>query len=118
MWFRNEPTDIKIPLANNYTEEQEWYYITTPSNNKLIDNNTVDLSFKNKNNTLLTKFFNTHINGRNGEVEIDVYLTPMEYKAISNGASVHFDDDIYQPLSINGYDPSGINPTTLKLMKL
>ena len=41
----------------------------------------------------------------------------MEYKAISNGASVHFDDDIYQPLEINGYDPSGINPTKLKLMK-
>lgn len=117
MWFRNEPTDIKIPLANNYTEEQEWYYITTPSNNKLIDNNTVDLSFKNKNNTLLTKFFNTHVNGQSDNVEIEVYLNPMEYKAISNGASVHFDDDIYQPLEINGYDPSGINPTKLKLMK-
>lgn len=118
MWFRNEPTDIKIPLANNYTEEQEWYYITTPSNNKLIDNNTVDLSFKNKNNTLLTKFFNTHINGQSDNVEIEVYLNPMEYKAISNGASVHFDDDIYQPLEINGYDPSSVNPTKLKMMKL
>ena len=50
-------------------------------------------------------------------VKVDVYLTPEEYKMIKNGALVHFDSDLYIPVEISGYDPSGSNPTELKMMK-
>ena len=50
-------------------------------------------------------------------VKIDVNLNPDEYNAIKGGALVHFDSDLYYTSEIQGYDASGRNPTTLKLIK-
>ena len=33
------------------------------------------------------------------------------------GALVRFDSDLYYPIELSAYDPSGTNPTELKLMK-
>ena len=115
MWFRNQPSSI--PLRVNGGNED--YQITTTSNFKQYGvNEVVYLNYKNGVNTLLGKFFNIDVNSASDEVEIEVYLTPMEYKLISQGASVHFDDNIYKVLEIEGYDPSGENPTTLKLISV
>jgi hypothetical protein len=67
-------------------------------------------------NTLLGKYFNADVDSGGDEVEIEVYLTPDEYKHISMGSSVHFDDNLYKVLEIQGYDPMGKNPTKLKLL--
>ena len=40
-----------------------------------------------------------------------------EYNRIRNGSLIHFDEDLYMPISIDGYDPTGSNQTTLKMMK-
>ena len=50
-------------------------------------------------------------------VKIDVNLNPDEYNAIKGGALVHFDSDLYYTSEISGYDPTSMNPTTLKLIK-
>jgi hypothetical protein len=50
-------------------------------------------------------------------VKIDVHLNPDEYNSIKGGALVHFDSDLYYTSEISGYDPSGNNTTTLKLIK-
>ena len=76
------------------------------------------LNYNNGVNTLLGKYFNINLDSGSDQVEIDVYLTPMEYKLISMGSSVHFDDNIYKVLQIQGYDPSGENPTKLVLISI
>ena len=111
-WFRNKPTDAML------LTQGEQYRITTSSNYKKYDNGTVYLNYNNGVNTLLGRYFNIDVNSASDEVEIDVYLTPMEYKLISQGSSVHFDDNIYKVMEIQGYDPSGTNPTKLKLISM
>jgi surface protein len=111
-WFRNKPTDAML------LTQGEQYRITTSSNYKKYDNDTVYLNYNNGVNTLLGRYFNIDVNSASDEVEIEVYLTPMEYRLISQGASVHFDDNIYKVLEIQGYDPSGTNPTKLKLISM
>lgn len=117
MWFRGTQSDIEIPVNGKYNETDDWYKITSISNYKQYGNNVVYLNYNNGVNTLLGKYFNIDINSASDEVEVEVYLTPMEYKLISQGASVHFDDDIYIVNEVNGYDPTGTNPTKLILMK-
>lgn len=110
-WFRGEQSEVNIKI-----DEDDTYKVTTTSNYKIYDSDIVYLNYNNGVNTLLGKYFNIDIDSGSDEVEIEVYLTPHEYKHISMGASVHFDDNIYKVLEIQGYDPSGTNPTKLKLM--
>lgn len=77
----------------------------------------LNLSYKSTENSLLTQFFNINAYLASNYVEIDVYLTADEYNRIRNGSLVHFDEDLYIPVEISGFDPSGNNPTTLKIMK-
>ena len=112
-WFRNSPTQWTLPTQG------EMYRITTTSNQKQYANgNMIYLNYNNGVNTLLGKYFNINLDSGSDQVEIDVYLTPMEYKLISMGSSVHFDDNIYKVLQIQGYDPSGENPTKLVLISI
>ena len=117
LWFRGKQTGIYIPVNGTIENTDDFYNITTTSNYKEYNSDEiVYLNYNNGVNTLLGKFFNIDIDSRADEVEIEVYLTPMEYKQISMGCSVHFDDNIYKILEIQGYDPSGNNPTKLKLL--
>lgn len=119
MWFRGNQTDVEIPVNGKYDETDDWYKITLTSNFKQYNNNNVVyLNYKNGVNTLLGKYFNLDINSASDRVDIEVYLTPMEYQLISMGSSVHFDDNIYKVIEINGYDPSGENPTKLSLISI
>jgi len=117
-WFRGNQTDVEIPVNGKYDETDDWYKITTTSNYKQYNNNIVYLNYNNGVNTLLGKYFNIDIDSASDQVDIEVYLTPMEYKLISAGASVHFDDNLYKVIQINGYDPSGENPTKLSLISV
>jgi hypothetical protein len=65
----------------------------------------------------LTEYFSINAYLASNYVNIDVYLSADEYNMLKNGAMAHFDSDLYYVCSIEGYDPSGYNPTTLKLMK-
>lgn len=119
-WFRGEQlTDekYKLPVNDKFDKTDDWYNITLTKNYKQYDSEIVYLNYNNGVDTLLGKYFNIDINSASDEVEVEVYLTPMEYKLISQGASVHFDDDIYIVNEVNGYDPTGTNPTKLILMK-
>lgn len=104
VWTRTYPTEqiwIYLPV-NLYTNYRDVYF---------------NLSYKDTENSILTNFFNINAYLASNYVEVDVYLSPDEYNRIKNGSLVHFDSDLYYPVEISGYDPSGYNPTTLKLMK-
>lgn len=116
MWFRGEQTDIEIPVNEKYDITDDWYKITLTSNYKTYESDIVYLNYNNGVNTLLGKYFNIDVDSGSDEVEIEVYLTPEEYKLISSGSFVHFDDNLYKVLEIQGYDPLGVNATKLKLL--
>lgn len=104
VWTRTYPTErvMIYEPTNLYTNYRDVYF---------------NLSYKDTENSILTNFFNINAYLASNYVEVDVYLSADEYNRIKNGSLVHFDSDLYYPVEISGYDPSGYNPTTLKLMK-
>ena len=104
VWTRNYPAE-KIVIyepKNLYTNYRDIY---------------MNLSYKLTENSLLKQYFNFTPYLASNYVEVDAYLTPDEYNMLKNGALIHFDSDIYYPVEISGYDPSGYNSTTIKMMK-
>lgn len=112
LWFKPVATGGTV-WTSSYPAEQITLYV--PSN--VYNGEFFNLSYKNTEPSLLSEFFNTSSFLASNYVEVDVYLTPEEYNRIKCGSLVHMDSDLYIPVEISGYDPSGYNPTTLKLMK-
>ena len=114
-WFRPRGTGCYV-WTRTYPAEQIWLYETT---NTLTNyqNLYFNLSYKDTERSLLTEYFNINAYLASNYVKLDVYLSPEEYNRIKNGALVGFDSDLYLPVEISGYDPSGNNTTELKLMK-
>lgn len=114
-WIKPNATNQWV-WTRTYPKEQVWIY--EPTN---LYTNYRDvyfyLSYKDTEDSILTNFFNINAYLASNYVEIEVYLSADEYNRIKNGSLVHFDSDLYLPVEISGYDPSGYNPTTLKLMK-
>lgn len=127
-WFRDEPLNnstvptafYRMPVNGTWRSKNvDWYNVTLPTNFKKInEKETVFLSYYNGGNTLLGKFFNVDFDSASDSVEIEAYITPMEYERLSKGASVKFDDNIYKVLKIQGFDPNGYNKTKLTLIAL
>ena len=109
-WFRPKPTECFV-YTETYPKERISIYTTA---NKY---NEVNLSYKDTERSLLTEFFNISAYLSSNYVTIEVYLNPTEYNRLKNGALCRFDKDLYEVVEIGGYDPSGKEPTELKLMK-
>ena len=113
-WFRPNATMAYVWTRTYPTERIN---VCEPTNLWYGFGMTCNLSYKNTEKSLLTNFFNISSYLSSNYVEIEVYLTPLEYNRLKNGALVHFDSDLYEVVEIEGYDPSGVNETILKLMK-
>ena len=109
-WFRPTETQQYV-WTRTYPAERVNIYTTSNVYND------VNLSYKVNENSLLKRYFNITPYLASNYVEVEAYLTPDEYNMIKNGALVHLDSDIYYPVEINAYDPTGYNPTEIKLMK-
>ena len=94
------------------TYPQEQVYIYTPTNQY----NDMNLSYKDSETSLLD-YFNIKANLSSNYVTVDAFLTADEYNLLKSGGRVEFDSDIYDVVEIQGYDATGGNKTTLKLMK-
>ena len=110
-WYKPTKTDAFVWTSSYPTEKVDIY---VPSNIY----NGLNLSYKNNEYSVLTKYFNLRPYLSSNYVIIDVYLTPEEYKLIKNGGNVLFDTELYAVTEIEGYDPTNSNLTTLKLLKL
>lgn len=106
-WFRNPPTRISV-LVNKVP-----IYITTTTN----ELNGSELSYKNKDGSLLRRFFNLHPNLSSNYVKIKCYLTAKEYQQLKIGANVIYNSDTYIVSEIGGFDAMGINTCELTLIK-
>lgn len=114
-WIKPKATNQWV-WTRTYPPEQVWIYEPTNLYTNYRDV-YFNLSYKDTEDSILTNFFNINAYLASNYVEIEVYLSADEYNRIKNGSLVHFDSDLYYPVEISGYDPSGYNPTTLKLMK-
>lgn len=107
-WFRTLPTQYKVNMMNKYPIN-----LAIPQNT----NGYFTLNYYKTDNTLLTNYFNVLPMADSNFVEVECYLSPIEYKSLRNGANVIFDSDVYLISEISGYDPTGNNKTKLKLIK-
>ena len=76
-----------------------------------------NLSYKDSETSILTEYFTCNPMLDSNYVNVDVDMSPSEYKDIKNGSFVHFDSDLYVVSEMEGYDPSGIEKTSLKIIK-
>ena len=109
-WFRQQPSTDGVYLHDNL---HEFVKFSIPTNH-LDDFN---LSYKDSETSILTEYFTCNPMLDSNYVNVDVYMSPSEYKDIKNGSFVHFDSDLYVVSEMEGYDPSGIDKVSLKLIK-
>ena len=109
-WYRDQPSQEYIYLSNHMREK---IYLCYPMNQW----NDFNLSYKDTEKSILTEYFNVDPMLSSNYVNIDLYITPEEYKAIKGGAKIRYDNDLYYVSQVEGYDPSGYNLTSLKLIK-
>lgn len=74
------------------------------------------LNYKNQKLTILDNYFTVLVNADSHYTEIEGYLTPIQYAALSGSARAIFNGDIYRIAEISGYDPLGRNKTKVKLI--
>lgn len=119
MWFRESPmTNYRLPCNATYDEatEDDWYYVTIPSIEKTINGKNYDLSYKNHEGSLLKTFYNLDYDSSTNEVELKCFITPNEYKLLSQGSPVKFDSDLYDINEIQ-YNLNGDETSKLTIMK-
>ena len=104
-WYRDNVTNYSLPLLND-----KEYIITTPIDNKY----DISLNYKDNQSNLLSYFFNLN-KKMNDALEVEVYMDNQEYKDILNGCNIKVNDDIYNVMEIQGYDPEGNNKVKLTL---
>lgn len=113
-WYRDQPSQESVWLSSILANgRKEYVELTYPINQR----NGFNLSYKDTENSIVTNYFNINPMLSSNYVTVETYLTPEEFKDLKGGALVHFDSDLYIVSQIDGYDPSGSNPTKLKLIK-
>ena len=109
LWFRDQISQETFRLWNN-----EEVIVTVPSDTF----DEYSINYKQQVGSLLDKYFNVIPATDSNFCLVDVYLTPFEYNMLKNGAMVRIDNDLYIVSEIQGYDCTGNNLTSLKLIKV
>lgn len=109
-WYRDQVSQEYVWLSDSLHEKVE---LTYPMNAW----ERFNLSYKDTEKSIVSEYFNVSPMLSSNYVKVDTYITPKEYSEIKGGALIHFDSDLYYTSEISGYDPSGNNQTTLKLIK-
>ena len=109
LWFRDQTTQETFRMWNNdevvitIPSETYWDYV---------------LNYKQEIGSMVDKYFNIIPMVDSNFAIVEVYLTPFEYNMLKNGAMVRIDNDLYIVSEIQGYDCTGNNLTSLKLIKV
>lgn len=109
-WYRQQPSNEYVFLSDNMHEQ---VYLTYPTNSY----DGFHLSYKDTEKSIVSEYFNVSPMLSSNYVTLDAYISPQEFLQLKGGALCHFDSDLYYTSEISGFDPSGSNPTTLKLIK-
>ena len=109
LWFRDQPTQETLRMWNG-----EEVVVCIPSDTYL----DYSMNYRKQVGTMLDRYFNIIPMTDSNFAMVEVYITPMEYNMFKNGAMAKVDNDLYIVSEIQGYDPTGNNTTTLKLIKV
>lgn len=113
-WYRKIPSTDYVWLDSVLSNgTHETVYLMYPKNYI----NDFNLSYKDNEKSIVTEYFNIHPMLSSNYVKVEAYLTPQEYQDLKNGALIKYDSDLYYISEISGYDASGNNLTTLKMIK-
>lgn len=111
LWFRPEDGTAKATVSLASGDETVDIYL--PEGGCM----GTEMSYKADGGTLLDRYFSTDMDITKDVVSVEVRLTAEEFARIGDGWRVKFDGDLYECLSVDGFDPSGANAATLRLMK-
>ena len=109
-WYRDQVSQEYVYLSS---WSREMVNLTYPMNTW----NRFNLSYKDSEKSIVTEYFQIYPMLSSNYVNVDCYLTPLEYFNIKNGALVRFNSDLHYCGEISGFDPSGNSQATLKLIK-
>lgn len=107
-WFRQGGTGNSVTLQS--TDESVGLCVPTGTYEG------VTLDYKNRQGSLLKRYFNGDMDITKSLVEVGVRLSPYEWRMLSMGALVKFDDSLWRVLEIQGFDATGANEATLTLI--
>lgn len=114
-WFRGNDTGFTVNV-NCQNDAGDYGKIAKIYDTK-NERNGIELSYKDKEGTLLRRYFNINPSLDTNYIIVNCYLTAEEYTLLKKGANVIFDSDVYVVSEIRGYDPMGVNETELTLIK-
>lgn len=75
------------------------------------------LNYKNVPNSLMKKYFSLLINSSSHFTSVEAYLSSFQYTQLNGDYLVRINGDAYYVAEITGYDPTGRNKTSLKLIR-
>lgn len=75
------------------------------------------LSYENRRLTILDNYFTLPIDGSSHYTEVETRLTPDQYERFNGTTMAMFNRDLYYVAELSGYDPTGRNPTKIKLIR-
>lgn len=108
-WFRGSATGKSVKIQN----ENEYAEIYVPEGN--FGDSVMNYKFED--GSLLRRYFNVPNDISIEKVEAELYLSPIEYQRLANGADVKFNDTLWTVSDLSGFDPAGENTTKLTLIK-
>lgn len=109
-WYRQPPSTQNVILSDDMHEQ---VFLTYPTNSY----DGFHLSYKDTEKSIVSEYFNISPMLASNFLEAEVYISPQEFMQLKGGVMCHLDSDLYYTSEISGFDPSGSNPTTLKLIK-
>jgi hypothetical protein len=126
--WENNSDDYEEMIDTKYFDlPQRFWYKDYVKNIRLNDNKNIDIAFvkiedngiildyENKQNSITRVYF-LLLNNSKSYTIIDCFLSPDEYNKLDS-CLIKFNGDLYHAAEIDGYDPAGRNPGTLKLIR-
>ena len=126
--WENNSDDYEEMMSKEYCDlSQRFWYLDYVKNIRLRADKNLDIAFvKRESNGIILDYENKAdsiskayfllLNNKKSYTVINCYLTPEEYNKLPNSL-IQFNGDLYHTAEIDGYDPTGRNAATLKLIK-
>ena len=112
LWFRTNDIADTVKTAYNISGETD-VNLYVPINSY----GDMELNYKDKETNILSRYFNLSQSIDSQYIEIECYLSSIEYFHLKNGADVIFDSDVYKVVEISKYSIARTAPCTIKMMK-
>lgn len=107
-WYKNGTFNVKVG--------EKSMSVALVTNEYNMDDKSLSLDYFDMPGSIMRNFFLILADSNNNYTSVGCYLTAAEY-ALLGESLIKFNGDIYNVAEIDGYDPLGYNPCTLKLIR-